>query len=257
MQGLFRNPLADPSLIGVSSGAMFAATAVFVIGDLVAAQWTSYLPAAAFAGALITTIVVYRLSKIGGQTVIATMLLAGIALNALAQAGASLMTFFATDTQIRSIAFWRLGSLGGATWRSVGLIAPFVLAPTLVLPFFSKALNAFLLGESEAFHVGINVERIKNLTILLVAMAAGASVAVTGIIAFVGLIVPHVIRLATGPDYRRLLPASAMLGAAMIVGADVLARTLVVPAELPIGIITALVGAPFFLWLLIRERANA
>jgi iron complex transport system permease protein len=185
------------------------------------------------------------------------MLLAGIALNAIAQAGSSFLTFIATDSQIRGITFWRLGSLGGATWSSIVLVAPFILIPVAALPFFSTALNAFLLGESEAFHLGINVPLIKNLVILLVAMAAGASVAVTGIIGFVGLVVPHLIRLALGPDYRRLLPASALLGATLVLISDLISRTLVVPAELPIGIVTALAGAPFFLWLLMRGRAFA
>jgi iron complex transport system permease protein len=257
MQGLFRNPLADPSLIGISSGAALAATLVFVVGDAMSRHWISFLPAAAFAGALLTTILVHRLAQSGGQTVIATMLLSGIAINAIAQAGSSFLTFIATDSQIRGITFWRLGSLGGATWSSILLIAPFILVPVVALPFFSAALNAFLLGESEAFHLGINVSLIKNLVILLVAMAAGASVAVTGIIGFVGLVVPHLIRLASGPDYRRLLPASALLGATLVLISDLISRTVVVPAELPIGIITALAGGPFFLWLLMRDRSLA
>ena len=257
MQGLFRNPLADPSLIGISSGAALAATLVYVLGDAMSRHWANYLPVAAFVGALFTTVLVHRLAQAGGQTVIATMLLAGIALNAIAQAGSSFLTFIATDSQIRGITFWRLGSLGGATWSSIFLVAPFILIPVVALPFFSTALNAFLLGESEAFHLGINVPLIKNLVILLVAMAAGASVAVTGIIGFVGLVVPHLIRLVIGPDYRRLLPASALLGAGLMLISDLIARTVVVPAELPIGIITALAGGPFFLWLLMRDRSFA
>ena len=257
MQGLFRNPLADPGLIGVSSGAMLASTAIFVLGDLAGRQWNDFLPFAAFFGALLATLLVYRLARTQERTMIATMLLAGIALNALAQAGASLLTFVATDTQIRSITFWRLGSLGGATWTTIWMVAPFILLPVLVLPMFANALNAFLLGESEAYHLGIHVERAKNLIIVLVAMAAGASVAVTGIIGFVGLIVPHLLRFLVGPDHRRLLPGSALLGASLVVGADVLSRTLVAPAELPIGILTALAGAPFFLWLLLREKRFA
>ncbi len=257
MQGLFRNPLADPSLVGVSSGAMLASTIVFVVGDMAGWHGVNLLPGAAFWGALLATVIVHRLARLRGQTVVATMLLAGIAMNALAQAGSSLLTYFATDTQIRSISFWRMGSLGGATWNSVMLVAPFVAIPVLVLPFFAGALNAFLLGESEAFHLGVPVERTKNLIVLLVAMAVGASVAFTGIIAFVGLMVPHLIRMMLGPGYQRLLPASALLGAIVIVGSDSVARTVAIPAELPIGIITALIGAPFFLWLLLRERGYA
>jgi iron complex transport system permease protein len=208
IQGLFRNPLADPGLVGISSGAMLAATFVFVVGDMVGGRWSGCLPAAAFGGALLTAILVHRLAQARGQTLIATMLLAGIAMNALAQAGSALLTFLATDAQIRSISFWRLGSLGGATWTSVVMVAPFILIPVAVLPLFSRALNTLQLGESEAYHLGIHVERVKNLTVVLVAMAAGASVAITGIIGFVGLIVPHLIRLAAGPDYRRVLPGS-------------------------------------------------
>lgn len=259
MQGLLRNPLADPSLIGISSGGALAATAVFVLSDALAWNLSAYpgmfaLPTAAFVGGLITTIAVYKLSQVSGRMVIGVVLLAGIAINAIAQAFSSLLTFYATDTQIRSITFWRLGSLGGATWLSVAVIAPFILIPVAGLTIQSRALNAFLLGESEAFHLGVRVERVKRIVIVLVAMAAGASVAVTGIIGFVGLVVPHMLRLMSGPDYRRLLPGSALLGAIVLLAADLIARTLVIPAELPIGIITALGGAPFFLYLLLRDR---
>jgi iron complex transport system permease protein len=259
MQGMFRNPLADPSLIGISSGAALAATLMIIVGDLIhltLPPMVSLLsfPAAAFVGGIITTMLVYRLSTIGGQTAVATMLLAGIAINALAQAFSGLLTFFATDTQIRSITFWRLGSLGGSSWTSVAIAAPFILVPVIALPLLARALNALLLGEAEAGHLGISIERVKRLTVILVALAVGASVAVTGLIAFVGLVVPHLLRLLMGPDHRRLLPASALLGASLLLLADLIARTIVAPAELPIGILTAIVGAPFFLWLLLRDR---
>lgn len=259
MQGLFRNPLADPSLIGISSGSALAATFVIIVGDLVHLSLSSSLglfafPAAAFAGGLITALLIYRLSTIGGQTAVATMLLAGIAVNALAQAFSGLLTFFATDTQIRSITFWRLGSLGGASWTSVAIAAPFILVPIILFPFLARALNVLLLGEAEAGHLGINIEFVKRLTVVFVALAVGAAVAVTGLIGFVGLVVPHLLRLVIGPDHRRLLPASALLGASLLLLADLIARTIVAPAELPIGILTAIVGAPFFLWLLLRDR---
>jgi iron complex transport system permease protein len=259
MQGLFRNPLADPSLIGISSGSALAATFVIIVGDLVHLSLSSSLglfafPAAAFAGGLVTAMLIYRLSTIGGQTAVATMLLAGIAINALAQAFSGLLTFLATDTQIRSITFWRLGSLGGSSWTSVAIAAPFILVPVLAFPFLSRALNALLLGEAEAGHLGISIETVKRLTVVFVALTVGASVAVTGLIGFVGLVVPHLLRLVIGPDHRRLLPASALLGASLLLLADLIARTIVAPAELPIGILTAIVGAPFFLWLLLRDR---
>jgi len=263
MQGLMRNPLADPSLIGISSGGALAATLVFLAGDvaggvasmkLVQYPGIFLLPAAAFLGALATTLAVYRLSHAAGRMMIAVVLLAGIAINAIANAFSALLTFFATDTQIRNVSFWKLGSLGGATWMSVAILLPCVLLPVIVLTGQGRVLNAFLLGEGEAFHLGLRVERAKRTIILMVALAAGASVAFTGIIGFVGLVVPHILRFVTGPDYRRLLPASALFGAALLLACDLVSRTLVVPAELPIGIITALGGAPFFLYLLLRNR---
>jgi iron complex transport system permease protein len=197
---------------------------------------------------------VYRLATIAGQTIVATLLLAGIAINALAQAFSGFLTFYATDTQIRSLTFWKLGSLGGATWTSVLVAAPFVLLPLLLFPRLARPLNALLLGESEAGHLGFDVERVKRLVVVMVALVVGVGVALTGLIGFVGLVVPHLLRLMIGPDHRALLPGSALLGASLLVGADLVARTVVAPAELPIGILTAITGAPFFLWLLLRDR---
>ncbi|HMF55655.1 MAG TPA: iron ABC transporter permease [Pyrinomonadaceae bacterium] len=259
MQGLFRNPLADPSLIGISSGAALAATMIVIIGDMVSFslphifQLFSF-PLAAFFGALVTTLVVYRLSTIAGQTVVATLLLAGIAINALAQAFSGFLTFYATDTQIRSLTFWKLGSLGGSTWSSVLVAAPFILLPVILFPRLARPLNALLLGEAEAGHLGFDVERMKRMVVVLVALTVGASVAVSGLITFVGLVVPHLLRLMIGPDHRKLLSGSALLGASLLLAADLIARTVVAPAELPIGVLTALTGAPFFLWLLLRDR---
>lgn len=259
LQGLFRNPLADPGLIGVSSGAALAATFVVIVGD-----WTRIvlptgiqlfvLPISAFAGALATTWLVYRLATFGGNTVVATLLLAGIAINALAQAFSGFLTFYATDTQIRSLTFWKLGSLGGGSWTTVAIAAPFILIPVLILPALARVLNALLLGDAEAGHLGFDVEKTKKLIIVLVALAVGASVAFAGLIGFVGLIVPHLLRLMVGADHRVLLPGSALLGAILLLAADLFARTTVAPAEMPIGVLTALVGAPFFLWLLLRDR---
>ena len=260
MQGLFRNPLADPSLIGISSGAALAATFFVIVGDMVssvkmplAVQLFAF-PFFAFLGAIATTIIIYRLATIGGQTVVSTLLLAGIAINALAQAFSGFLTFYATDTQIRTLTFWRLGSLGGANWSSVLAIVPFVLVPILYFPRLARPLNALLLGESEAGHLGFDIERTKKITVVLVALAVGAGVAFTGLISFVGLVVPHLLRLVIGADHRRLLPASALLGACLLLVADLIARTIVAPAEMPIGVLTAITGAPFFLWLLLRDR---
>lgn len=182
------------------------------------------------------------------------MLLAGIAIAAITGAGTGLLTFAANDAQLRSITFWGLGSLGGATWSLVSSAAPFLIVATLLLPRVSRALNAMLLGESEAAHLGINIESVKRLVIICTALAVGSSVAVAGVIGFVGLVVPHLVRLAVGPDHRTLIPASALLGASLLLLSDVVARTIVAPAELPIGIVTSIVGAPFFLWLLLRQR---
>jgi iron complex transport system permease protein len=259
MQGLFRNPLADPGLVGVSSGAALAtAIALVTAGSLQAAGMAlpaSFLvPFAAFAGGTGTTILVYRLATRGGRTDVATMLLAGIAINAMAGAVIGFMIFLADDNQLRDLTFWTLGSLGGAVWRSVAIVMPLMLLAIFALPRLSKGLNALLLGETEARHLGIEVERLKKTIIVFVGLAVGAAVSVSGLIGFVGLVVPHILRLWIGPDHRFLMPGSALLGGLLLIGSDLLARTLAAPAELPIGILTATFGAPFFLWLLLRNR---
>jgi len=262
LQGLFRNPLADHSLIGVSSGAAVAVVGTIVLGvtafsGILIGLGLFLLPAAAFLGGLLTTLIIYRLAHRDGRTVVATMLLAGIAINALTGAITGLLTFVATDAQLRNITFWSLGSLGSATWNAVGVVAPFTLLTIVLLPRLARSLNAFLLGEAEARHLGVNVERVKQQVVILTALAVGASVAVTGVIGFVGLVVPHVLRLLIGPDHRRLLPYAALLGASLLLGADLFSRTVVAPAELPLGVVTALIGAPFFLWLLLGNRARS
>lgn len=259
MQGLFRNPLADPGLIGVSSGAALAtAVAMIVVSTLsfplIQFLGTALIPLSAFAGGTFATILVYRLSTFGGKTNVATMLLAGIAINAMAGAIIGFMIFLADDDQLRDLTFWTLGSLGGAMWNSVLVVLPFIITAILILPALSRGLNAILLGEMEAKHLGIKVERLKKIIIVFVGLSVGAAVSVSGIIGFVGLVVPHILRLWIGPDHRFLMPGSAVLGAVLLLVSDLLARTIVSPAELPIGVITASVGAPFFLWLLIRNR---
>ena len=255
MQGLFRNPLADPGLLGVSSGAALAAVTIIVFGGLLPGFLGVWLlPTAAFLGGLVVTFFVYTVSTYQGRTEVATMLLAGVAINALAGSGTGLLVFAADDTQLRDITFWSLGSLGGVTWTSLGAAAPFMLVALILLPQLAKGLNAFLLGESEAGHLGVNTQKTKLAVIFLSAAAVGAAVSISGIIGFVGLVVPHLIRLAVGPDHRTLLPASALLGASLLLLADLFARTVVIPAELPIGVVTSLVGGPFFLWLLLRGR---
>ena len=255
MQGLFRNPLADPALIGISSGSSFGASLMIVFGSTLPGFVASSLglftiALAAFAGGLMVTFIVYTISTRDSQTSVATMLLAGIAMNALCGAGTGGLILFSTDTQLRDLTFWSLGSLGAATWQTLAVVAPFVIIVLIISPWLARALNALLLGESAAHHLGIETQRVKRLVILLSALAVGAVTAVTGLIGFVGLVVPHLIRLTFGPDHRLLLPASALLGGILLVFSDLLARILLQPAEIPIGIITALFGAPFFLWLL-------
>lgn len=259
MQGLFRNPLADPGLVGVSTGAALAASTTIVLGG--SAGWLfAYvplpylLPVAAFGGGLTATTLIYRIASRDGRTDVATMLLAGVALNAMAGAAIGVLVFLSDDQQLRDLNFWMLGSLGGANWGTMLPALPLMLAPLVALVFLSGRLNALLLGEQEASHLGYNVERTKTAIVLLVAAGTGAAVALTGVIGFVGLVVPHLVRLLLGPDHRALLPLSAVLGAALLLVADLLARTLALPAELPIGILTSCVGGPFFLWLLMRRR---
>lgn len=263
VQGLFRNPLADPSLIGVSGGAALGAVAVIVLGarglgagaleGAAGGLGALLTPLAAFVGGLCATQVVIRLARAQGRTTVAMLLLAGIAVNALASAGIGSLMYVATDAQLRSATFWTLGSVGGATWRTVLITAPALCACILGAPRFARALDLMLLGESEARHLGLSIEQIKRGVVLLVALGVGAAVSATGLIGFVGLVVPHALRLLLGPGHRALLPASALLGASLLLIADLVARTVVAPAELPIGIVTSVLGAPLFLWLLVRE----
>ena len=259
MQGLFRNPLADPGLIGISAGGGLAAVAAIVggtalFGSMEGTLQLSFISFSAFLGSLIAALFAYRVGAVNGQLSVATLVLAGVAVNALAGAGTGFLTYIATDVQLRSITFWGLGSLGNGTWTNVGVLLPFALAAIVGLPFMARQLNALALGEAEAGYLGVNVGRLKLGVILLSALGVGASVAMTGVIGFIGLVVPHLIRLTLGPDHRLLLPGSALLGAVVVVGADALCRTVAAPAELPIGIVTAGIGAPFFLWLLLRRR---
>ncbi|MCY6379676.1 FecCD family ABC transporter permease [Hoeflea prorocentri] len=259
MQGLFRNPLADPGIVGVSSGAALGAVSMIVLGPTILAPLATLagiyaLPLAAFVGGLLTTLLLYRVSTRHGMTSVATMLLAGIALAALAGAATGILIFLADDQQLRDLTFWSLGSLAGANWTKVFAAGPIILVILVVSPLLASGLNAMTLGEAAARHMGLSVQRFKVMAIIFVAAATGAAVAVSGIIGFVGIVVPHLLRLLIGPDHRFLLPASALLGASMLLAADAAARTIVAPAELPIGIITALVGSPFFLWILLNRR---
>jgi iron complex transport system permease protein len=257
MQGLFRNPLADPGLIGVSSGAALGAAIAIVFGASMGGLPEAFAPyllsACAFGGGLLVTALVYRLGRHNGQTSVATMLLAGIALTALAGALIGLFTYLADDATLRTLTFWNLGSLNGASYPRLWPLLLVTLLVACWLPRRMDALNALLLGESEARHLGFDVERLKVELILCTALGVGAAVA--GLIGFIGLVVPHLLRLIVGPDHRVLLPASMFGGAILLLLADLVARLALAPAELPIGIVTALIGAPFFLYLLVRGRS--
>jgi iron complex transport system permease protein len=260
MQGLFRNPLADPALVGVSSGGALAAAATIVIADSAWAMNYQFLqpgllPFAAFAGSLLTTILLYRIASRDGRTSVALFLLAGLAIAALANAGIGLLVFVADDRQLRDITFWLLGSLSGATWPKVATILPIAGLGLLAIPLIARGLDVLALGESEAFHSGVDVERLKKICIVLVSAMTGAAVSICGVIGFVGIVVPHLLRLVIGPGHRLLLPASALLGAILMIAADTMARVLAAPAEVPVGILTAAFGAPFFLYILLRQRA--
>ncbi|WP_371156883.1 FecCD family ABC transporter permease [Jannaschia sp. 2305UL9-9] len=257
MQGLFRNPLADPGLVGVSAGAGLGAITAIVLGGtlpVLAVLGTWLVPVAAFLGGWLSTMLLYRVSTRAGRTSVATMLLAGIALGALSGAVSGLLVYVADDAQLRELTFWGLGSLAGASWAKLIIAGPIIIAALAMTPLLARGLNALALGEAVAGHLGLPVERIKSLAILSVAAATGAAVAVSGGIGFVGIVVPHLLRLATGPDHRMLLPNAALLGATLLIGADIISRTIIAPAELPIGIVTATIGGPLFLWILLRNR---
>lgn len=258
IQGVFRNPLADPTLIGVSGGAAFAAVGSIVLGGTLLKPLHDMLgvyalPVVAFAGGLISTLIVARIATSRFGTSVTTMLLAGIAINIVTQAGIGVFSYMADDAMLRELTFWQMGSLGGATWDNLLVVATMIICALVLILRFGKALNAFLLGESEARHLGVNVDRVKLQIIVLSALAVGAAVSVSGIIGFVGLVVPHIVRMSLGPDHRHLLPASALLGALFLLVADMLSRTLIAPAELPIGLITAIIGGPFFIGLILMQ----
>lgn len=262
LQAVFRNPLADPTLIGVSSGAALAVTGTIVLGTLFATPWLRVvspfaLPLAGFVGGLVATLVLYRVATVDGSTSLSTMLLAGIAVNALCFAGIGLLTTMASNEQLRNIAFWNFGSLGAADWSAVGVMASVVVVAIGLLVRMAPGLNGLALGESEARHLGFDTQRLKRSVIALSALIAGFVVAVCGVIGFVALVAPHVARLLWGADNRVAIPGAAAIGAVLLLAADLFGRSVAAPAELPIGIVTALVGAPFFLGMLLHDRRGA
>lgn len=257
MQALFRNPLADPTLIGVSSGAALAAVATIVFGGalvggrLPPALGPYLLPFMAFLGGLVATIIVFRAARQDGGIEVATLLLIGIAVNALCATGIGLLVFVSDDQQLRMLTFWNLGSLGAATWPLVAVVTPAVLLVGWLALRLAPALDLIQLGEVEATHLGIRVDRLKRTAVVATAVLVGLVTGAAGIVAFVWLVVPHLVRLLIGPSHRWVAPGALLLGAALVLGADVLARVVVAPAELPLGLVTSAIGAPFFLGLLL------
>lgn len=257
MQALFRNPIVEPGLVGTSSGAALGAAFVFVMGKSLSGPWLDalgpfLLPLAAFAGGGLATWLVYRLSNVFGKVNVNTLLLAGIAVNALAAGGTGFFSYIARDPQARSIVFWNLGTLSGADWTNTAIVAVSTLTGIGLSLRYSRALNALLLGETEAGYLGVDTRRLKTRILLLNTFLVAVATSVVGVISFVGLIVPHILRLLKSSDNRWLIIGSALLGAVLLNIADMLARVIVAPSEFPIGVITAFAGAPVFLFLLIR-----
>ncbi|EOS8316254.1 FecCD family ABC transporter permease [Vibrio parahaemolyticus] len=261
MQGLFRNPLAEPGIIGVSAGAALGgAFAIVVFAEFSQnhpqLMNLAALPLFAFLGGALTTVLVYWLGTNKFGTSVTIMLLAGVAISALSGAAIGFLNFSADDQMLRDLTLWSMGSLAGANWAGIGLAS--VTLVVLLFWFHKKAmsLNALLLGESEARHLGIPVQKLKRQLILLSAVGVGVTVSICGAIGFIGLVIPHLGRMLAGPDHRTLLPISALLGALLLTCADMIARVLLAPAELPVGIVTALIGAPFFIYLLFQQRGK-
>ncbi|WP_435748992.1 FecCD family ABC transporter permease [Microbacterium sp. PMB16] len=255
MQAIFGNPLADAGVVGVSSGAALGAAASITFGLATFGMWTT--PAFAFLGGLIAVLSVYFISRSGGRTEVVTLLLTGIAINAIAGAGMAFFTFLGSTSTREQIVFWQLGSLNGALWQNIHLVAPLVAVGVVAALIVAPSLDLFALGERTARHLGLNVELLRMVVIVTVAILVCAAVAFAGIIGFAGLVVPHLMRMLIGPAHLPLVIASALGGALLIAVADLVARTAVPLADLPIGMITSLVGGPFFLWLLVRTRRRS
>ncbi|MFI5935291.1 FecCD family ABC transporter permease [Actinoplanes sp. NPDC051494] len=255
MQGVFGNPLAEPGVIGVSAGAAVGAAAAIVSGVTVLGAWTT--AGAAFAGGILTTFLVYAMSRANGRTEVVTLVLTGVAVNATAGALLGLLMFLTDDDGVRAIAFWQLGSLAQATWAAVAVAGPGAVLGLTVAAVLARRLDLLALGERAARHVGVDTERLRITAIVVTALLTASAVAFTGIISFVGLVVPHLIRMVAGPGHRVLLPASALGGALVVVTGDLIARTAIDYQELPLGVLTAVVGGPAFFWLLRRTRSRA
>ncbi|RZL03678.1 MAG: iron ABC transporter permease [Rubrivivax sp.] len=261
VQGLYRNPLADPSLIGVTSGAALGAGVAIVLGTSMSPEWWRFLGSSlplltAFLGGLLVTALVWRWSSIQGQVRLPLLLLMGVAVNALAASGLGWLSFMADDAQLRSLTFWLLGSLSGTRWSSVAWAAVPVLMTLCLTWRLAPQFNALALGEAQARLMGVAVDRLKRHGVWWSALVVGVLTAHIGMVGFVGLIAPHGVRLLAGADHRAVLPGSALLGAILVILADTASRTVVAPVELPLGVLTGLLGAPLFLWMLRQRHAT-
>ena len=257
LQGVFRNPLGDPGLIGVSGGAALGAATAIVLGSVLNfSGWLAVysIPLAAILGAALVTFFLYKFTSYLGHFSIITVLLVGIAINAFSTVGIMGFQYLSDDAQLRSLVFWLMGSFARAEWETVIPAACIILSAVIMLCRQTRALDQLQLGESQAFHLGVDVKKLQRFIILSAAVSVGVGVALSGIIGFVGLVVPHLIRLTLGVTHRILVPASAILGAALMISADLASRTLIAPIELPVGIVTSAIGAPFFLWLIARAK---
>lgn len=255
MQGVFRNPLAEPGVIGISSGAAVGASASIVFGLSFLGPLT--LPVLAFAGGLAATVIVYASARADGRTEVVTLVLTGIAVNAVGGAVIAMFTYLGSTQEREQIVFWQLGSLNGTRWQDVAIVTPLAIVGVAACLLFAGSLDLLALGERQAEHLGVRVERLRVLAVVVIALLTCAAVAFCGIIGFVGLVIPHLMRMVLGPGHRLLLPASALGGAVLLVAADLVARTAIPGSELPIGMLTALIGGPFFFWLLRRTRRRS
>lgn len=255
MQGVFGNPLADPGVVGVSSGAAAAASAAMVFNITIFGTWTT--PMFAFIGGLAVTMIVYFMSRSNGRTEVVTLVLTGVAINAVAGAVIAFLTFVGDQQSREQIVFWQLGSLNGTRWQYVAVVAPLVILGIAAAIVISRKLDLLALGDRSARHLGVNVESLRIFSIVIVAILTAAAVAFSGIISFVGLVIPHIIRMLIGPGHRALIPLSALGGAVLLSAADLVARTAVQYADLPIGMLTSLVGGPFFFYLIRKTRKSS
>lgn len=258
LQGIFRNPLVDSGLIGIASGASFFAAVYILMGSavplLLSGNPALTLAFVAFLGAAVTTAVVYRISRFRQAIQVTMLILAGVALNAIAGALTGLMTYLASESELRDLTFWTLGSLGGATWENIAILTPFVIIPMYFIVRLSGALDAFALGEQSAYFLGVDTRRVKLIAFVTSTAMVGASVSFVGAIGFIGLVIPHILRAIVGPKHRTLIPLSALAGAMLLCASDLISRTILIPTEVPVGIVTALFGTPVLLVIILRQK---